>query len=399
MKTQAIALNTPALNLQPATHSRDEKGTPKCRVVTTMLILSLFALLAIASYAGAQELPPLTVSDENHAAHILPTLGSALLDKGQPTGAPLIYHGGPIMHSVTTTSTGPAEPVTVYAILWNPASGKLQSGAATSMPLQYQFVEQDLVSTYLGHGIGNNNTQYYSTCATLVDDFHCVALGFKFLQYAENAGVPGGSYVETSNYPTPGCSDPLTGTNCISDAQIQAEIRKVMTLKGWTGGLNHMFVLFTSSGEGSCFGSGGNGDSCAYVPPPYGDGYCGYHSYINASGSAIIYANLPYGNPTYCQIPGTPSPNNDPAADSAASVTSHELSEAITDPLINAWWEPAGGEIGDKCLNYSSSSQTYGTNTWDLQGGAYLANQMWGGFYELQTEFDNHILGCVQVGP
>jgi hypothetical protein len=403
MKTQAIAVSTQAVNLQPATYSRKCEEASKRHSTTTAFILSVVALVAIASYASAQELPPLTLHDESHAAHILPTRGNAILDKAQPPGAPLLYHGGPVMKSVTTGSpwSWTTEPIQTYAIFWAPASGQLQNGAPTSLPTQYQWIEEGLLSTYLGHGIGNNNTQYYTTCATgLIGDFTCFTFWPGFQQFIENTGALGAAYVDTSSYPTAGCTDPLTGNNCISDAQIQAEIQRVMQQQGWTGGLNHLFVLFTSSGEGSCFKNGGNRDSCSYVGPINGTGYCGYHSYINANGSAIIYANLPYGNPTYCQTPGTPSPHNDPAADSAASVTSHEISEAITDPLLNAWWEPAGGEIGDKCLNYYNSSLTYGTNSWDLQGGTYLANQMWSGvFYELQTEYDNHTGSCVQVGP
>ena len=70
-----------------------------------------------------------------------------------------------------------------------------------------------------------------------------------------------------------------------------------MTANGWTGGLNKLFMLFTSSGEGSCFDSTGN--DCAYSDKV--SGYCGYHSYI-AGTPPIIYANEPYGNPTAADI-------------------------------------------------------------------------------------------------
>ena len=101
------------------------------------------------------------------------------------------------------------------------------------------------------------------------------------------------------------------------------------------------------------------------------------------------------GQPCLSVLASRASPNNDRAADAAASVASHELTEAITDPLLNAWWG-AGGEIGDLCLNWYSPALTFGNNTWD--GGK--ANQMWdGSFFELQTEYDNHTSSCVQVGP
>jgi hypothetical protein len=69
---------------------------------------------------------------------------------------------------------------------------------------------------------------------------------------------------------------------------------------------------------------------------------------------------------------------------------SHEITEAITDPLENAWFTASGQEGGDLC------NQLFGPNSWD----SGLANQMWNGhFYELQTEYDDHLDGCVQLGP
>jgi hypothetical protein len=152
-------------------------------------------------------------------------------------------------------------------------------------------------------------------------------------------------------------------------------------LKGWTGGLNKMFLVFTSSGEGSCFDS--SSSQCAYTY------YCAYHSYIGGT-TPVVYGNEPFGDPNYCQVGGTPSPNNDPQADTAATAASHELTEAVTDPELNAWYTSLGNEIGDLC------AYNYGTNSWD----SAKANQMWNGrFYELQMEFDNHNGACVQVGP
>jgi len=146
--------------------------------------------------------------------------------------------------------------------------------------------------------------------------------------------------------------------------------------------LNKMFMLFTSSGEGSCFDS--TSATCAYVQ------YCAYHGYFGSTSNPTIYGNMPFGNLTVCQAPGVPSPNGDPLADAVASTTSHELTEATTDPELNAWFDSSGNEIGDKC------AYNYGTNTWD----SAKANEMWNGhFYELQQEFDNHVAGCVQVGP
>lgn len=321
-----------------------------------------FGLLLQGVGARAQGAPPqLTLSDGENSIHIFPTVeGAAALAALGTDPGPLIYHSGGV---VMTGS------VTTYAIFWLPASGKLQNGGATSLSAHYQTVEKNMLGDYPAHGIDNNNTQYYQEVGSTTT-------------YLQNKGVLGGAYLDTSAYPASGCSDSATPGNCITDAQIQTEIQNAMTFKGWTGGINKMFLLFTSSGEGSCFDS--TSTACAYVQ------YCAYHGYFFSGTTPVIYGNEPYGNLSVCQVPGTPTPNGDAAADTAATAASHELTEAITDPELNAWYTSLGNEIGDLC------AYNYGVNTWD----SAKANQMWNGrFYELQQEFDNHVLGCVQVGP
>jgi hypothetical protein len=255
----------------------------------------------------------------------------------------------------------------------------LQNGQATGLSASYQNIQTALLQSYPGHGLGSNNTQYYMVSGNGV---------FQSIDFIQNAGGLAGSYVDTSPYPASGCYDRATPGNCLSDAQIQAEVQKVMALKGWTGGLNHMFFVYTSQGEGSCTSFG-----CAYTD------YCAYHSYFTDGSTPVIYGSMPYAAAGACQ--GGSSPNGDPAGDAAASVTSHELTEAITDPLLNAWYTEDGEEIGDIC------AWNYGRNTW----ASGTANQYWPISYsnysaftpvtafELQLEYDNHTASCVSVGP
>jgi hypothetical protein len=338
------------------------------RSLATLAFVAASTCLLYRSVARAQEL---TVSIEDHKVHILPRpeTGKFLAAIGATSG-PMTYHGGPVMTKANT-----------YAIFWAPST--LQTGAGTSLPSHYRSVQTSFLSLYPGHGIDNNNTQYYMTSRVGF---------FWFTSYIQNSGGFVASYVDTSPYPASGCTDFYTPGNCLTDAQIQAEIQKVITLKGWPGGVNNMFLLYTSSGEGSCAGG-----SCAYTD------YCAYHSYFLSGTTPIIYGNEPYADTNYCQVPGTPSPNSDPAADAAATITSHELTEAITDPELNAWYAgDLGHEIGDLC------AWNYGTNTWD----SGKANQSWFesfsniifgggpiGYFELQEEYDNHAGGCVQLGP
>jgi hypothetical protein len=336
-------------------------------------LLSLAAgvtLLNPAFLFAQQDLRPFA---GDHEVHIMPTPKRAAANSviADVSSMPLTYHGGPVMTSAKT-----------YAIFWLPAH--LQNGGVTSLPASYQNIQASLLSLYPGHSLGNNNTQYYQTTHNGI---------FSFTSYVQNTGSFGGSYVDTDPYPASGCYDSVTGYNCITDAQVQAEIQHVITLNGWTPNINTMFFLYTSSGEGSCAGS-----ECAYTA------YCAYHGYFLSGSAPVIYGNMPYADTNYCQVSGTPSPNGDPAGDAAATVTSHELTEAITDPELNAWYgQNLGDEIGDKC------AWQYGANTW----ASGKANESWPVSYsniflighppvynfELQEEWDQHAKACVQVGP
>ncbi len=341
----------------------------RTRLTSGIVLLAASATLLPTGTVLAQELRPFT---GEHEVHVMPPpkKAAAMADLPAVSSMPLTYHGGPVMTSAKT-----------YAIFWIPS--KLQNGAATSLPAHYQSVQTSLLSLYPGHSLDNNNTQYYQTSKSGF---------FYFTNYVQNTGSFAGSYVDTNPYPASGCYDSATAYNCITDAQVQAEIQRVITLNGWTPNIDTMFFLYTSSGEGSCAGG-----SCAYSD------YCAYHGYFdNPSGAPVIYGNEPYADTNYCQVSGTPSPNGDAAADAAATVTSHELTEAITDPELNAWYgQDLSDEIGDKC------AWNYGTNTWGSQ-----ANQSWpeslgiyiigrGPIYnfELQQEWDQHAKACVQVGP
>ena len=334
-------------------------------------------LLAGSAKSTGQALQLNPIADDGNQIHIFPTvdtikaLGPAAHNGGTP---PLLYHsGGSVMLSPT-----------VYAIFWIPPH--LQDGHATSLSSAYQTVQTNMLKEYFGHAIANNNTQYYQ-----------IVGGIK--TYIKNQGTFGGSYVDTSLYPGEDCFDPSSqltnGSNCISDADVRNEISKVMGIKCWTGVINNMFLLFTSSDEGQCATSNTN---CSYSQ------YCAYHSnFTNSSHQIVVYGNEPYGNTAVCQVPGAPSPNSNAVADTAASTASHELTEAITDPLGNAWFDSSGAEIGDECAYY------YGLVNWNSQ----KANELWDGHpFLLQAEYSNYVqnlyinvtngtnyTGCFNSGP
>ena len=336
---------------------------PRKSLASSVAAVAMMGLLCAGAILAQDEATRVTPHTSGYNIHAFPSVNRKAGLAPQTGLGPLVYNGGPVMQA----------GVTPYVIFWVPS--KLQSGGATAMSAHYQSVQKNMLSDYTAHGIDNNNTQYSQQ------------INFTGPKtYIQNKGSAAISYLDTNPFPPSGCKDTATPGNCITDLQLQTEIKRVMALKAWTGGLSKMFFLFTSSGEGSCFDS--SSTQCSYTY------YCAYHSYYmgGAAGTTpIIYANEPYGDVSNCQAPGTPSPNGDPIADAAATSASHELTEAITDPELDAWYTAQGNEIGDLC------AYDYGTfYRWD--GGN--ANQMWNGhFYMLQTEYNNNQLSCVQVGP
>ena len=68
--------------------------------------------------------------------------------------------------------------------------------------------------------------------------------------------------------------------------------------------------------------------------------FCGYHSEV---GGRLFYAVMPYPDCSGCSGGLT-------ALDALISTSSHELCEAITDPVPGeGWYDDANGEIGDIC--------------------------------------------------
>jgi hypothetical protein len=92
--------------------------------------------------------------------------------------------------------------------------------------------------------------------------------------------------------------------------------------------------------------------------------FCGYHNDINGQ---IFYAVMPYPDCTGCTGALT-------ALDAITSTTSHELCEAITDPIPGqGWYDDSNGEIGDIC--------------------AWKTKRL--GAYAVQLEWSNHAGRCI----
>jgi hypothetical protein len=262
-------------------------------------------------------------------------------------GSSLTYHGGPVMHTNR-----------VYAIYWVPSGYAVDSGYEGLIDRFFTDVAADSGKT---SNVYYSDTQYYDSTANIA--------------YASSFA---GSTVDTDALPTSGCRDSYTSA-CVTDAQLQAEISKVIAANGWTHNSTTEFFMFTAKGIGSCDGS-----SCSFSQ------YCAYHSAFGSGSTETIYANMPYSDTVPAACDSGQHPNNDDA-DATINVTSHEHNESITDYNGTAWYDAQGNEDGDKC------AWTFGAALGSTAYGQY--NQLIDGHpYYLQQEWSNHSSGCVLTG-
>jgi Invasin, domain 3 len=167
-------------------------------------------------------------------------------------------------------------------------------------------------------------------------------------------------------------------TACVNAAQIQSELSSVLAANNLPADLNDLYVVLFPPGV-QTFEA--NSRSLEV--------YCGIHqSFQVSNGGWVIYADEPYFSQPGCSGGGQ-APNGDPVADAEVSVLSHELSEAITDPLSSAasWVDSAGNEIGDEC-NFNFGPPAGSTDPNNPQTTEY--NQVINGhYYYAQTMFSN----------
>jgi hypothetical protein len=157
--------------------------------------------------------------------------------------------------------------------------------------------------------------------------------------------VPGktighGSRIGTTTLTT---SDPGTS---VDDSAIQQMLNTNIANNAFPQATaNTLYFVFLPSGVTV---TAGGSSSCS--------SFCGYHDAINGQ---IYYAVMPYPDCTGCS-------NNLSVLASLTVTSSHELCEAITDPVPGqGWYDQNNGEIGDICA-------------WQTkQVGSYTVQQEW----------------------
>jgi hypothetical protein len=318
---------------------------------------------------------------------------------------PLLFHGSPPTANCSfspcndgdvmmTRETG---PLVITPIFWDPA-GHPMSLAYKAIITSY-LADVALASgrdsnvfSVLNEYYGNNGQIHYNIRLGFpINDTDPLPANGCTLESADTSGI----YADGSGY-----------NACLDDTQLQAEVNTVTGAYGLPHNLRHIYVLYVAKHVESCFlpgettSVGPNGQFCTINHQPTA-AYCAYHSEDPANA---VYANLDY--PIYdspvgftcgsdARFPVVESPNGNPDADTEISPTSHEVSEAITDPdTETGWYDSTGNEIGDDC------AYIYGAT--NGQAGRLYNQTIFGQHFLTQQEFSNRVFsasggkaGCV----
>ncbi|HEY2913841.1 MAG TPA: hypothetical protein VGK21_10815, partial [Candidatus Angelobacter sp.] len=321
--------------------------------LATLVLFSAFSALAQVpadpaggtNAAAPQQLPIMAVQ----RVHTMPVRdpNNAAVAPAAPAGAHLSYFGGPVISNVH-----------VVQVLYGSGSYNAQVAGTTS-PTMGQFY---------GDLTGANS-------------------GYVSLLTQYNTTVSGGTNQTIGNGTFDGLFQivPSAGNNgsTISDAQIQSELLAQITaghlpapVLDAAGNVNTLYMIFFPPGKTI---TQGGSSSCV------AGGFCAYHGTTSTllNGKNVLYGVMPDMQSGLCSTGGC---GNGGVFGNYTSVTSHELTEAITDADVGiattfapplAWYDMVNGEIGDICNG---------------QQGSYVAN---GTTYTIQLEFSNAANNCV----
>ncbi|MBV9102424.1 MAG: hypothetical protein JO060_02475, partial [Candidatus Eremiobacteraeota bacterium] len=138
----------------------------------------------------------------------------------------------------------------------------------------------------------------------------------------------------------------LTTTDALGSTVLDSDLQAIVTRLTASGGqivpnANTLLFLFTPQGTIVDATAIGAGQTCT--------DHCGYHNFVGN----VPYAIMPYLECSGCLGSGLTTEQ------SMTSVMSHELCEAVTDPMLNGWYSSTGEEIGDLCAWQETSVDGY----------------------------------------
>jgi hypothetical protein len=284
-----------------------------------------------------------------------------------------------------------------HGVPWRDAHGPIGFAAPAGAHLSY-FGGPVISNTHVVevlYGSGSYNSQVAGSASPTMGNFFGDLLGTSsgyinlLTQY--NTPASGGTNQIIGNGTFDGLFQivPSSANNgsTIDDSNIQAELLAQINAGHLpapqldaAGNVNTLYMIYFPPGKTI---TQGGSSSCV------GGGFCAYHGTTSSTLNSkhILYGVLPdmqagSGCSTGC--------GSSTVFNNYTSVTSHELTEAITDADVGiattfaaplAWYDMNNGEIGDICNG---------------QQGSYTAN---GTTYTIQLEFSNAASNCVLPPP
>jgi hypothetical protein len=216
----------------------------------------------------------------------------------------LAWHGGPVMHSTT-----------VVPVFWgsNWSSTSFAGDKISGLDYFYSHVG--------GTGYAHTNSEYYD----------------------------GSGSVNTTNISNAGHVTDFSATSsgAPSTSQVLAEVANVTNGNPIT---NAFYPVYSDKPRGSA-------------------GYCAWHSSGTINGTQVqfgFFFNLD-GDPG-CDPQAPTNLGHSQGLSALANVSGHELSEMLTDPQLDAWYDQRGYENSDKCAWTFSGLVTIGGQSWKIQG-------------------------------
>jgi hypothetical protein len=293
---------------------------------------------------------------------------------GEPT--PVTYHGG-------STMVG---GVTVHLIFWSGGTHPFQ-GQPAGAPADYEgMIEQFFTDVAHDSGATSNvfsvEPQYASGTSP-----GAITPGDYNISYSSSN--PDDLILDNNPYPSSGqCASPNNAAVCVTDAQVQAEVNRVVqSTPGTPRGLHNLWYVFLPPDVDECITAGVCGTNA----------FGGYHSVSDLGHGATIYA-LTIDPIIETTIGPGQDPEGYPDAETTIDIAAHETNEAMSDPEGVGYMDPNGFEMADKCefgpqhgtpLGFAADGSPYNQV---INGHQYLIQEMWSNDGDSQ----NPAPSCVQ---
>ena len=266
--------------------------------------------------------------------------------------APAALDAKPAHGFVPSRNASRARPTHVLQLLWH--NGPVMHSTAV-LPVYWGSSWSN--SSFVGDKVSGLNTLYSGVGGT---------------PYARTNGeyTDGAGSVNTSSISKSGnfTDTSATPSGAPSTTQVLSEVAKV------TNGhpvANAYYPVYSDQRRGNA-------------------GYCAWHSSGTINGIRVQFGyffNLDGDSGCDPQSPSSLGHSQGLAA--LANVSGHELSEMLTDPQLNAWYDQKGEENSDKCAWTFSGTVAIGGQGWKIQGNWSNAAA------SARTGYAN--VGCIQT--